>query len=98
MDRGEFSVFYRDTLVSLGMPEPSESDIDEAIQVLDKDKNNEIDYKEFSDWWRMMHGATQRRRARCVSRSILSFGFSCCRSPVHYCAAALSGRTFQCDC
>jgi hypothetical protein len=65
MDREEFSVFYRDTLRAIGMPAPTESDIDSAITVLDKDKNNEISLEEFETWWQLMAPARPQRRYVC---------------------------------
>jgi len=48
------------------MPPPTESDIDSAISVLDKDKNNEISLEEFESWWQMMQYTPSRPQRRCA--------------------------------
>ena len=47
MDKDEFSIFYTDMLKEFGIPPPSEEDIETAIKVLDKDKNNEVSFEVF---------------------------------------------------
>lgn len=51
MDKVEFTFFYSDMMASMNLPLPTEADIDDTIAILDKDKNNEISYEEFAEWW-----------------------------------------------
>lgn len=83
MDRTEFTSFYFETLMTFTDRKPTDEDIDLALNILDKDKNGEISFDEFRDWWIRMNMSKGKR--------LRSKG----RSTVHHSVVATSSNDYN---
>eukprot|EP01052_Picozoa_sp_SAG31_P018349 SAG31_NODE_1296_length_8945_cov_6.341510_9_plen_146_part_00 len=50
LDRNEIGLLLKNLSFN-GKMQPSKSELDEVMQVIDKDKSEAVDFEEFYDWW-----------------------------------------------